>query len=184
MSNEPNLPIKTNNQKGYEEAYPGDSVSIAYPTSETRRGRVGHGQSQTLDTAGGELQGIVEEPKMFIYDAYNHTDITDKGSIGTLSTTTNHGSGNCGTFYVGDPHYRIRKLTEKECFRLMGVKDEDSALIASHQSKTSQYHLAGDSIVTSCLMAIFGEMCGVDWRKAVDELVNDVSRDSKEELTI
>ena len=135
-----------------------------------------HGTAPTQTCKGGGKRDtkIMEELK--IYDAYNHMDITDKGSIGTLSTTTNHGSGNCGTFYVGEPHYRIRKLTERECFRLMGVKDEDSALIASHQAKTSQYHLAGDSIVTSCLMAIFGEMCGVDWRKAVDELVDSISR--------
>lgn len=53
---------------------------------------------------------------------------------------------------------RIRKLTPKECFRLMGVKDEDFENVAKNQSNASLYHLAGDSIVVNVLMAIFKEM--------------------------
>jgi DNA (cytosine-5)-methyltransferase 1 len=53
---------------------------------------------------------------------------------------------------------RIRKLTPKECFRLMGVKDEDFEKVAKNQSDSSLYHLAGDSIVVNVLMAIFKEM--------------------------
>ena len=52
----------------------------------------------------------------------------------------------------------IRKLTPKECFRLMGVKDEDFDKIAKNQSDMSLYHLAGDSIVVPILCAIFKEM--------------------------
>ena len=52
---------------------------------------------------------------------------------------------------------QIRKLTPKECFRLMGVKDEDYDKIATNQSDTGLYHLAGDSIVVNVLMAIFGQ---------------------------
>jgi DNA (cytosine-5)-methyltransferase 1 len=65
---------------------------------------------------------------------------------------------------------RIRKLTPKECFRLMGVKDEDIDKIMKNQSNASAYHLAGDSICTSCLMAIFGNMLGIDWKEKVKEL--------------
>lgn len=53
---------------------------------------------------------------------------------------------------------RIRKLTPKECFRLMGVKNEDFERVAENQSNASLYHLAGDSIVVDVLMAIFKEM--------------------------
>ena len=53
---------------------------------------------------------------------------------------------------------RIRKLTPKECWRLMGVKDEDYEKVAKNQSNASLYHLAGDSIVVNVLMAIFKEM--------------------------
>ncbi len=54
--------------------------------------------------------------------------------------------------------YRIRKLTPRECFRLMGVKDEDFDKVAANQSNASLYHLAGDSIVVNVLMAIFKQM--------------------------
>lgn len=49
---------------------------------------------------------------------------------------------------------RIRKLTPTECFRLMGVKDEDSEKL-NHLSNSVKYHLAGDSIVVNVLEAIF-----------------------------
>lgn len=65
-----------------------------------------------------------------------------------------------------NPYYkhnlRIRKLTPKECFRLMGVKDEDFENVRKNQSDSSLYHLAGDSIVTNVLMAIFGELFEID----------------------
>ena len=53
---------------------------------------------------------------------------------------------------------RIRKLTPKECFRLMGVKDEDFERIAKNQSNASLYHLAGDSIIVDVLMALFKQI--------------------------
>lgn len=56
---------------------------------------------------------------------------------------------------------KIRRLTPKECFRLMGVKDEDYEKVAKNQSDSSLYHLAGDSIVVNVLMAIFKELLEV-----------------------
>lgn len=53
---------------------------------------------------------------------------------------------------------RIRKLTPRECFRLMGVKDEDFDKVRKNQSDASLYHLAGDSIVVNVLMEIFKEI--------------------------
>lgn len=51
---------------------------------------------------------------------------------------------------------RIRKLTERECFRLMGVSDADIDKIqAAGISKSQQYKLAGNSIVVNCLASIF-----------------------------
>ena len=70
--------------------------------------------------------------------------------------------------------YRVRKLTEKECFRLMGVKDNDFAKVRANQSKSSCYHLAGDSIVTTCLMALFGEMIDVNWEEKVNAVVAEL----------
>lgn len=62
---------------------------------------------------------------------------------------------------------KIRKLTPKECGRLMGLKDEDIDKIAKNQSDSSMYHLFGDSIVVNVLIAIFGEM--IDDNKRVNE---------------
>lgn len=55
--------------------------------------------------------------------------------------------------------YRIRKLTPRECFRLMDVSDHDIDKIQdAGLSKTQQYKLAGNSIVVSCLYHIFRKM--------------------------
>ena len=53
---------------------------------------------------------------------------------------------------------RIRKLTPKECGRLMGVHDDDIDKMSVNQSSASLYHLFGDSIVVDVLMAIFKQM--------------------------
>ncbi len=54
---QPVIKIKTNNKKGYEIAKPGDSINYQNLPSKTRRGRVGKGIAQTLDS-GGE-QGVL-----------------------------------------------------------------------------------------------------------------------------
>jgi DNA (cytosine-5)-methyltransferase 1 len=45
------IKIKSATSKGYEEAHEGDSINFSVPSSETRRGRVGKGVAQTLDTS-------------------------------------------------------------------------------------------------------------------------------------
>ena len=55
--------------------------------------------------------------------------------------------------------FRIRKLTPRECFRLMDVREEDIDKIqASVVSNSQQYKMAGNSIVVACLAAIFKQM--------------------------
>ena len=55
--------------------------------------------------------------------------------------------------------FRIRKLTPRECFRLMGVYDKDIDKIqASGISNSSQYKLAGNSIVVDVLFHLFRKM--------------------------
>lgn len=46
-------------RKGYTNGADGDFVSLEYPGSTTRRGRVGHGVAQTLLTEGGG--GVIED---------------------------------------------------------------------------------------------------------------------------
>ncbi len=51
---------------------------------------------------------------------------------------------------------RIRKLTPKECFRLMGVEDSDiDKLTSCGLSNSACYKLAGNSIVVDVMTAIF-----------------------------
>lgn len=49
--------LKSNTKKGYEELKLGDSLNFSVPRSKTRRGRVGKGQAQTLDTQCN--QGVI-----------------------------------------------------------------------------------------------------------------------------
>lgn len=56
-------------------------------------------------------------------------------------------------------NYRIRKLTPRECFRLMGVDDADIDKIqAAGISNSQQYKMAGNSIVVDNLYHIFRTM--------------------------
>jgi site-specific DNA-cytosine methylase len=55
--------------------------------------------------------------------------------------------------------FRIRKLTPRECFRLMGVDDKDiDKMQAAGISQSGQYKLAGNSIVVDVLFHIFRKM--------------------------
>jgi DNA (cytosine-5)-methyltransferase 1 len=45
------IQVKSATTKGYETATEGDSINLAQPNSETRRGRVGKGKAQTLETS-------------------------------------------------------------------------------------------------------------------------------------
>lgn len=60
--------------------------------------------------------------------------------------------------------YRIRKLTEKECWRLMGYKDADYNKVAEVISACQRYKTAGNAIVKQVLMAIFLQM-GIQGKK-------------------
>ena len=54
--------------------------------------------------------------------------------------------------------YRIRKLTPRECWRLMDFTDEDFEKAAQVNSNTQLYKQAGNSIVRNVLVAIIGQM--------------------------
>lgn len=54
--------------------------------------------------------------------------------------------------------YRIRKLTERECLRLMDVEEEDIDKMAAVNSATQMYRQAGNSIVVNVMVAMFSQM--------------------------
>lgn len=54
---------------------------------------------------------------------------------------------------------RIRKLTPRECFRLMGVSESDiDKMLNSGISNSACYKLAGNSIVVDVMTAIFDKL--------------------------
>ena len=153
---QPMIRVKNATKKGYLEATDGDGIDIS-GRMKHHRGTVKKGKAQTLTTMGGENNGVVINPLKGISGKswqFEQQVYDENGSARTLKAS--EGSGNIPK--VVNNSLRIRKLTPKECFRLMGVKDEDYERCAKNQSDSSLYHLAGDSIVVNALMAIFKEL--------------------------
>lgn len=122
------------------------------------------GLCPTINTMGGGSR----EPKI-IEPSRIYTGVTpefQRGPLKGMSRTikaTQHDAG------VIDGRM-VRKLTPKECWRVMGFTDQEfeEARIALNKtfykgrdkSKSCLYKQAGNSIVKQVLMAIFGEMIG------------------------
>jgi DNA (cytosine-5)-methyltransferase 1 len=139
----PKVAVKEATKIGYAEATVGDSINIQFPNSDTRRGRVGKGVAQTLETSCNRA----------VIDPYNRTLPKDQEAITTLRT--NYSNGNAQIMQ----NYRIRKLTPRECFRLMGFTDEEFQKAQDAGVSNSQlYKQAGNSIVVDVLEYIFGNL--------------------------
>lgn len=169
-NNEPKIIVPEATKKGYDEATYGDSINMAYPGSTTRRGRVGHGVAQTI-TTDGEQQAVVE-PTIWGSKQANCA-IKKDGICPTLTSAMGDGGGQVP---MHNYDCLIRKLTPHECFKLMGVRTEDFEKVSQSQSDSSLWHLAGDSIVTTCLMSIFGSLLGVDYESKITELVEELKQ--------
>ena len=80
---------------------------------------------------------------------------SNNGLPPTLSTT----QGGYAMPLTEESNYKIRKLTPKECLRLMGVSDDNIEKMKSiGLSNSSLYKLAGNSIVKQCLDSIHKEL--------------------------
>jgi DNA (cytosine-5)-methyltransferase 1 len=138
---------------------------------EHHRGTVQKGKSQTLTTScdiGVVINNINSKAK------HQQDIIQDSnGNARTLVCGTHGNGGHYTKTLMND--LRIRKLTPKECFRLMNVKDEDFNKVKNNQSDSSLYHLAGDSICSNVLMALFGKMLDIDWEKKVREMLDGIT---------
>lgn len=93
--------------------------------------------------------------------------VKDKAKSGISELQTDYDESIGSTLISARPNsiyglttnYRIRKLTPRECFRLMGVSEKDIDNIQkSGISKTQQYKMAGNSIVVDVLYYIFKKM--------------------------
>lgn len=67
----------------------------------------------------------------------------------------------------------------KECWRLMGFSDKDYYCAEKKVKNTQLYKQAGNSIVVTVLMAIFGQMFDVDWKTKINELVEELTNEQK-----
>ena len=78
--------------------------------------------------------------------------VQDHGHVSSKITAKNQET------YRYESQYRIRKLTPRECFRLMGVKDDDSQKMIDVNSNTQCYKQAGNSIVVDVMAAMFRKL--------------------------
>lgn len=85
--------------------------------------------------------------------------IYDDRGVGVAVTPSFRGSISESEKLQVDNYLRIRKLTPKECWRLMGWKDEQiNKVQAIPMSSTQMYKQAGNGIVVTVLEAIFKKM--------------------------
>ena len=94
------------------------------------------------------------------FDASYPNSDTRRGRVqegGDVTPTLTAGSSE--NINVVETRHRIRKLTPKECWRLMGYTDTDfEKAKASGVSNSQLYKQAGNAIVKQVLMAIFSQM--------------------------
>lgn len=127
------IKIRQATKDGFIDCEIGGVADLEYPDSKTRRGRViENGQiCPTLKT-----ENVPSVIKFGNPDFYNFLYDID------------------GELYM----IRIRKLTPKECWRLMSFTDEDFHKAEAVNSNTQLYKQAGNSIVENVLVAILGQL--------------------------
>lgn len=154
--------IRTANKQGYDMATDGDAVDLSYPQSKTKRGRVGHGVSKTL--MGADCMGVVigdnekpitETPSIIQKQGDRGTNNFSVNSENAYTIPANPMSDRGQQVVEYEQGFRIRKLTPKECWRLMGFSDADfDKAKASGVSNSQLYKQAGNSIVVNVLEGI------------------------------
>jgi len=150
--------VKSNTKKGYEEAKQGDSINFSVPTSKTRRGRVGKGKAQTLDTQCNQgVIGYTRDSKGKILN-YHKKNISN-----TLHSSSGSG-GNTDQYIYNNKALNdglhIRRLTEIECERLQGFPDNWTKYgiydgKVKEIPRTQRYKLMGNAVTTEVVAEIF-----------------------------
>ena len=168
LKEEPCLLIHEATKKGYKKATVGDGVYIN--RIETKRGTVQRNMIHTLKTSCHDVGVVVEKPRCLNSKGGRkgvaglqpsiQDRVYDSNGISTAVTTSFMPSYTDGL--------SVRKLTPKECWRLMGFDDEDyekarkalneTFYKGADRSSSQLYKQAGNSIVVNVLEAIFSEM--------------------------
>ena len=148
------IPEKT--KKGYTEAQDGDGVYINRPHQ--KRGVVQKGMIQTIKTSPDI--GVVVKNEINVIGNYSPSghDASRIVHPDGIAPTVKENHGTITATAVNTPPLRIRKLTPKECWRLMGFNDEEYEKASKVNSNTQLYKQAGNSICVPVLMAIFKEL--------------------------
>jgi DNA (cytosine-5)-methyltransferase 1 len=163
---QPMIMIPESNDKGYAEAYNGDGVYINRPqnkhksvykeltptikTTENDVGVVVNGfYKQALDTSANNDVKYGDS-----ISAYNQT--VDKSGCSPTITTRPEGKKTAILPITQD--LRIRKLTPKECWRLMGIDDSYFDKASQVVSKSQLYKQAGNGIVVDVFAHILKEL--------------------------
>ena len=112
------------------------------------------GFHESFQASNGVIEKIKKVGQISIEGSQCKTVVSDEGLEPTLSAGT-HGYANA---HIAT-QYRIRKLTPRECWRLMGYTDADFEKAHNAGVSNSQlYKQAGNAIVKQVLMAIFSQM--------------------------
>lgn len=156
--------IKQATKSGSIECEVGGCFDASYPESQTRRGRVQDG-GNTCPTLTAQNQEVVRIEKPLLlggvgkenefgpqYRQGNRVYSSNACAMALNAQPVGNTGGNSYLYNVG---YRIRKLTPKECGRLMGVSDEDIDKMATVNSNTQLYKQFGNSIVVDVMCAMF-----------------------------
>jgi DNA (cytosine-5)-methyltransferase 1 len=228
MRNEDNyIKIKSATSKGYETATENDSINFSAPNSETRRGRVGKGVAQTLDTQCNQGVMVYNIPEMVsvrkhevrivklqqLLKSHKNKSIKEiSEKLNIPKTQVEHWFRTDKCFSIPDPilwfklkevlsiktkefdleitefeikesifeksnrvydsngiaptmtctsaderilnDYKIRRLTPRECFRLMDFPDSFTWNVSDSQA----YKQAGNSIVVGVLEKIISKL--------------------------
>ena len=145
-------------QKPFEKVLGDNSIS---PTLTARGAGENHGQV-TATIVNGDIKpklvgGIGDKKSNGGTQYYQQDRIYDSESI-AMAHPANLTSGSY-YYQVNTQPLRIRKLTPKECFRLMGFSDEDFSKAEQVPTSNAQlYKQAGNSIVVNVLEEILKEL--------------------------
>ena len=145
-----NLDIKGNEQ--IRRVYSEEGIS---PTLNTMQG--GNTQPKVMykvRQATKQRYAIAEEDDSINLEQPNST--TRRGRVGKqISNTLTTSCNMVAVVKEDNMEYRIRKLTPKECWRLMGFKDEQFLKAEQVCSNSQLYKQAGNSIVVNVMEEIF-----------------------------
>jgi DNA (cytosine-5)-methyltransferase 1 len=167
---QPFVKIKEATKKGYVEAKEGDSINLSVPNSKTRRGRVGKGVAQTIDT--GMQQYTLQEPKKELHamrwqrtekgkearresqkkgkdytpfsDGHREVVPVEGKPVGALTAQAIAKDSLIGN------KLQIRRLTPTECERLQGYPDGWTEGV----SDTQRYKTLGNAVTVNVIREV------------------------------